>query len=153
MKHQSGVVYTSWLFLWDTPCQTYDGCILYDLKFLRWMFRKYAFVVAPFQNVSKAISSWQEMSYHYHCEHQLSLTQASLMMRMACLIIMRMATFYFVTRQNESQIGKPPLLLLLSPLFAQENTLLNPQGGASTWSKDIMETKRHKAKCHTGWFF
>jgi len=26
---------------------------------------------------------------------------------------MIMATFYFVTRQNESQIGKPPLLLLL----------------------------------------
>merc|ERR1712083_288298 len=48
-------------------------------------------------------------------------------------LMMRMATSYFVTRQNESQIGNHHSSSSSSSL-AQENTLLNPQGGASTWS-------------------
>jgi len=54
-----------------------------------------------------------------------------------------MTTFYFVTRQNESQIGNHHSFSSSSsssfsssalPFFAQENTLLKPLGGASTWS-------------------
>ena len=87
----------------------------------------------------KAISSWQETSYHHHCEHQVSLTQAGM-----ANLMMRMATFYFVTRQNESQIGNHHS----SSSLAQENTLLNPQGGASTWPKDIIRTRPENKASH-----
>merc|ERR1739846_312407 len=49
-----------------------------------------------------------------------------------------MATFYFVTRQNESQMGNhhssSSFYSSSTPPFAHENTLLKPQGGDSTWS-------------------
>ena len=64
----------------------------------------------------------------------------------------RMATFYFVTRQNESQMGNhhsssssttsSSSSTNHSSSFAQENTLLKPQGGESTWTNDIIETER-----------